>query len=37
LETQHYPDSIHHPEYPSIVLLPGEVFESKTVYRFSVR
>ncbi|MDR2805708.1 MAG: galactose mutarotase [Dysgonamonadaceae bacterium] len=37
LETQHYPDSIHHPEYPSAVLRPGEVFESKTVYRFSVQ
>ncbi|MDR0543373.1 MAG: galactose mutarotase [Dysgonamonadaceae bacterium] len=36
LETQHYPDSIHHPEYPSVVLRPGEAFESKTVYRFSI-
>jgi aldose 1-epimerase len=34
LETQHYPDSIHQPDYPSTVLRPGEVFESKTVYRF---
>ncbi|MDR2683586.1 MAG: galactose mutarotase [Dysgonamonadaceae bacterium] len=36
LETQHFPDSIHHPDYPSVVLRPGEVFESKTVFRFSV-
>ncbi len=36
LETQHYPDSIHQPDYPSTVLRPGEVFLSKTVYRFSV-
>jgi aldose 1-epimerase len=36
LETQHYPDSIHHPDYPSVVLRPGEIFESKTVYRFSI-
>jgi aldose 1-epimerase len=36
LETQHYPDSIHHSEYPSTVLKPGETFESKTIYRFSV-
>jgi aldose 1-epimerase len=37
LETQHYPDSIHRPEYPSVVLRPGEVFESKTVFRFAVQ
>jgi aldose 1-epimerase len=37
LETQHYPDSIHQPDFPSIILCPGETFESKTVYRFSVR
>ncbi|GHV58804.1 aldose 1-epimerase [Bacteroidia bacterium] len=36
LETQHYPDSIHRPEYPPVILRPGEVFESKTVYRFSI-
>jgi aldose 1-epimerase len=36
LETQHYPDSINHPEYPSTVLKPGETFESKTIFRFSV-
>lgn len=35
LETQHYPDSPNKPEYPSTVLRPGEVFESKTVYKFS--
>jgi aldose 1-epimerase len=37
LETQHYPDSIHHPEYPSTVLRAGEIFRSKTVYQFSVK
>jgi aldose 1-epimerase len=36
LETQHYPDSIHHPEYPSTILKPGEVFDSKTIFHFSV-
>ncbi|MDR1682364.1 MAG: galactose mutarotase [Candidatus Symbiothrix sp.] len=35
LEMQHYPDSIHHPDYPSVVLVPGETFRSKTIYRFS--
>lgn len=36
LETQHFPDSPNKPEYPSTVLRPGEVFQSKTVYAFSV-
>jgi aldose 1-epimerase len=36
-ETQHFPDSINKPEYPSIVLRPGETFKSKTIYAFSVR
>lgn len=35
LETQHYPDSPNHPEFPSTVLRPGEVFRSHTEYRFS--
>ncbi|MDR1743475.1 MAG: galactose mutarotase [Dysgonamonadaceae bacterium] len=35
-ETQHYPDSINHPDYPSVVLRPGEIFESKTRYKFLV-
>ena len=36
LETQHYPDSIHHPQWPSCVLRKGEVFESRTKYAFSI-
>jgi aldose 1-epimerase len=36
LETQHYPDSIHHSDYPSVILKPKEVFESKTVYQFDI-
>ena len=36
LETQHFPDSPNKPEYPSTVLRPGEIFESKTVYAFSI-
>ncbi|HCO67717.1 MAG TPA: galactose-1-epimerase [Dysgonomonas sp.] len=36
-ETQHYPDSIHNPDYPSIILRPGEKFESKTIFKFSVQ
>jgi len=37
LETQHFPDSPNHPQFPSTVLRPGEVFRSRTVYGFSVR
>jgi aldose 1-epimerase len=34
LETQHFPDSVNHPEFPSVVLRPGEAFRSTTVFRF---
>lgn len=37
LETQHYPNSINHPAYPTVILKPGEEFNSKTVYKFSVK
>ena len=35
LETQHFPDSPNQPAYPSTVLRPGEVIESRTTYKFS--
>ena len=35
LETQHYPDSIHHDNFPTTVLRPGETFSSRTEFRFS--
>jgi len=34
LETQHLPDSPNRPEFPSVVLRPGETFRSSTVWRF---
>ena len=34
LETQHYPDSPRHPEYPTTFLPAGEMFRSHTEYRF---
>ena len=34
LETQHYPDSPNHPEFPSTVLKAGEKWESVTIYKF---
>jgi aldose 1-epimerase len=37
LETQHYPDSPNHPEFPSTVLRPGEVYLSTTVFKFSTK
>jgi aldose 1-epimerase len=35
LETQHYPDSINKPQFPSVVLRPGQTFRSTTAFRFS--
>ena len=37
LETQCYPDAIHHKEFPSVILRPGEEYSTATSYRFSVR
>jgi len=37
LETQHYPDSIHRPEFPSTVLRAGETYSQTTIYKFSTR
>jgi aldose 1-epimerase len=35
LETQHFPDAPNQPGFPSVVLRPGQVFRSRTLYRFS--
>ena len=37
LETQHFPDSLNKPNFPSIILRPGKVYRQITEYRFSVR
>ncbi len=37
LETQHYPDSPNHPNFPSTILRPEEKYHQRTVYKFSVR
>ena len=37
LETQHFPDSPNHPNFPSTLLKPGAVFQSQTVFRFSAK
>ena len=37
LETQHFPNSPNQPEFPSTILQPGEVYQSETVYRFTLQ
>ena len=34
LETQHYPDSPNHADFPTTILRPGETFKSKTIFGF---
>jgi aldose 1-epimerase len=36
LETQHYPDSPNHPNFPSTILRPGQHYHTRTVYHFGV-
>jgi len=37
LETQHFPDSVNHPNFPSYVLKAGDTYRSTTIYRFAAR
>ncbi|MDA1275374.1 MAG: galactose mutarotase [Verrucomicrobia bacterium] len=37
LETQHYPDSVNHPEFPSTIVRPGKPFQSTTSFTFSAK
>jgi len=36
LETQHFPDSPNHPDFPTTVLKPGDIYQSKTIYSLNV-
>ncbi|CAG9808621.1 unnamed protein product [Chironomus riparius] len=36
LETQKYADAVHHENFPSIILVPGKVYEHETVYKFGI-
>ena len=36
LETQHFPDSPNQPTFPSTILNPGETYQTKSIYRFSI-
>jgi aldose 1-epimerase len=35
MEPQHYPDSPNKPNFPSVVLLPGQTFHNTIIYKFS--
>jgi aldose 1-epimerase len=37
LETQHFPDAINRPEFPNVVLRPGDMFKSTTVFKFAAK
>ncbi len=37
LETQHYPDSVNRPAFPSTILRPGHTFKSTTSFFFSAK
>lgn len=36
LETQHYPDSVNHPDFPNTILKPGETYRTSTIHKFRV-
>lgn len=37
LETQHFPDSPNQPNFPTVVLNPGEKYNSNTIFKFSTK
>ena len=37
LETQHFPDSPNHPEFPDVILKPGQIYQQATIFKFSIR
>ena len=37
LETQHFPDSPNHPDFPTTTLKPGAEYKSTTIFKFSVQ
>ena len=37
LETQHFPDSPNHPNFPSTELKPGQTYHSETTWTFTAR
>jgi aldose 1-epimerase len=37
MEPQHFPDSPNHPNFPSVVLKPGDLYKNTIIYQFSTR
>jgi aldose 1-epimerase len=37
MEAQHFPDAVNRPEFPSVILKPGQTYTQTTVYRFSTK
>jgi aldose 1-epimerase len=37
LEAQHYPDSVHHANFPTTILRPGQTYTQTTIYQFSAK
>jgi len=35
LETQGFPDAINHPQFPSVIVRPGEIYQQTTIFKFS--
>ena len=35
IEPQHWPDAMHHPNFPSILLEPGQKYRQESTYRFT--
>ncbi len=35
METQHFPDSPNHPDFPTTILRPGQTYHSRTIYKMS--
>ncbi|MCD6339635.1 MAG: galactose-1-epimerase, partial [Verrucomicrobia bacterium] len=34
LETQHFPDAVNRPEFPSVILRPGDAYRHATIFAF---
>jgi aldose 1-epimerase len=37
LETQHFPDAVNRPEFPSVIVRPGTPYRTTTVFRFAAQ
>lgn len=37
LEAQHFPDAVNKPNFPSVILRPGQTYRQTTIYKFGVR